>query len=71
MCYVKSKELMGYTFKKKYNTDEKYQEYLIEDRWKCSHSPTGAHHWKIDNDKMKCAWCHKSKKVSTKYLPVY
>jgi hypothetical protein len=33
------------------------QEYFTSDRWKCSKSPSGAHHWIIKSDQMTCKYC--------------
>jgi len=44
-------------------TLSKNQEYIQGDSWKCSDSPTGAHHWVIDRtDKGKCQHC-KTKRI--------
>ncbi len=32
-------------------------EYLTNELWKCSQSPTGAHYWLIINQGMTCKYC--------------
>jgi hypothetical protein len=40
------------------------QEFLSSERWKCSQSPSGAHHWIIHSIEMTCKYCKASKPVS-------
>ena len=40
-----------------------YDEYVELGTWKCSHSPSGAHHWIIEGSTMKCKFCHSVRKV--------
>jgi len=39
--------------------DKWYNDYLRSDRWKCSESPTGAHHWVEHHSDgiFICKWC--------------
>jgi hypothetical protein len=39
------------------------KEFIDSERWKCSKSPTGAHHWMICSDQMTCKYCNGSKPV--------
>ena len=39
------------------------QEFMASDRWKCSKSPSGAHHWIIQRGQMTCKYCDYSKPV--------
>jgi hypothetical protein len=41
------------------------QEFMTSDRWKCSKSPSGAHHWIIRTGQMTCKYCDYSKSVDT------
>jgi hypothetical protein len=40
-----------------------YAEYLKEDSWRCSNSPTGAHYWLIDKGQMVCKYCSEARPV--------
>ncbi len=40
------------------------QEFMASDRWKCSKSPSGAHHWIIHGGQMTCKYCHDNKPVN-------
>jgi hypothetical protein len=42
------------------------QEYMASDRWKCSKSPSGAHHWMIHSGEMICKYCELIKPMDTK-----
>ena len=52
-----------------------HEEYLASDVWKCTDSPTGAHHWieiqhtadgQFHTGLFYCKWCHDSKR-----FPIY
>jgi hypothetical protein len=40
-------------------------EFLVSDRWKCSKSSSGAHHWLIEGGQMTCRYCELNKPVDT------
>jgi len=44
-----------------------YQNYVAGDSWKCSKSPTGAHHWNIVGNHMKCKHCNEIRNVNEVY----
>jgi hypothetical protein len=41
------------------------REYISSDRWKCAKSPSGAHHWIIQNYQMTCRYCNDVKQAGT------
>jgi hypothetical protein len=41
------------------------QSYMASDRWKCSRSPSGAHHWIIQSSQMTCKYCDLSKPMDS------
>ena len=47
------------------------QEFMASDRWKCSKSPSGAHHWIIQIGQMTCKYCNSSKTVDTQRYGSY
>ena len=44
-----------------------YNQYLRSREWQCPPSHTGAHHWIIIGDKMRCKYCHEEKMVKPYY----
>ena len=40
-----------------------YENYLASDVWKCLDSPTNAHHWIGNANKMHCIYCPKEQDV--------
>ena len=45
-----------------------YEKYIKSEKWKCSQSPIGSHHWIVSNPKqtMTCKYCNKSIKVDNR-----
>jgi len=41
-------------------------EYLAEEQWRCSKSPTEAHHWVVVRQSMTCKYCLESRDLSLK-----
>jgi len=41
----------------KQQIDLEHKNYVRGKHWKCPDSPTGAHHWLIDDASMRCRWC--------------
>jgi hypothetical protein len=41
-------------------------EYLAEEQWRCSKSPTEAHHWVVVRQNMTCKYCSESRDLSLK-----
>ena len=44
--------------------------YVKSGKWKCSNSPTGAHHWLIKGREMSCGYCNKVRKLDDKGLVI-
>ena len=40
-----------------------YEQYIKNENWKCSKSPTSAHHWIVSGGYSECKYCHKIEKV--------
>jgi hypothetical protein len=51
----------------KHNSRQDYAEYLEGDSWKCSKSPTRAHHWIVGSETI-CKYCLMAKQVQTAVL---
>jgi hypothetical protein len=43
-----------------------HAEYLAEEQWRCSKSPTEAHHWVVVGRRMTCKYCSESRDISLK-----
>jgi hypothetical protein len=43
-------------------------EYLAEEQWRCSKSPTEAHYWVIVRQSMTCKYCSESRDLSVKIV---
>jgi len=41
------------------------KDYLVSDKWKCEHSPSGAHYWLVDGFIMTCKFCNDTRSVNT------
>jgi len=43
--------------------------YFESENWKCGRGPTGAHHWIINGDMMKCKYCHEERRKTQQPEP--
>jgi CRISPR/Cas system-associated exonuclease Cas4 (RecB family) len=43
-------------------------EYLAEEQWRCSKSPTEAHYWVIVSQSMTCKYCSENRDLSLKIV---
>ena len=46
-----------------YTSNRDITSYIESGIWKCSQSPTKAHHWVGNNIEMECKYCHQKQKV--------
>ena len=45
------------------------KEYIDSGSWKCDKSPSGAHHWIINEDQMECKYCKENRRVLVRPKP--
>jgi hypothetical protein len=44
-------------------------QYFESGAWKCGKNPTGAHHWIINGNMMKCKYCHEERSKTQQTEP--
>jgi hypothetical protein len=51
---------------------DEYKEYILAGKWRCSHSPTGAHHWlEIATNTWQCKYCDDMKTPTHRSVSVW